>query len=152
MLCTHIGLLQPSLLSGRAVSSRFQNPAGKVTSTGPRFCSNCGHPVVVGDARFCKDCGAPLGGGLRFRHDLDWNPWLAMALSVVPGLGQFYKGQRLYAVLWFVFVSIAFYGAGPVGIVLYLICIANAGLAGAIELPRTRYSVSGADDGFVNRQ
>ena len=75
-----------------------------------------------------------------------------MALSLVPGLGQFYKGQRLYAVLWFVLVLIAYCGAEPLGILLYLICIANAGLAGAIELPQTRYSVSGANGGFVNRQ
>jgi hypothetical protein len=122
-----------------------------VETTGPRFCSNCGHPVVVGDARFCKDCGAALGSRLRFKHDLNWNPWLAMALSLVPGLGQFYKGQRLYAVLWFVFVLVAYYGAQPIGILLYLICIANAGLAGAIELPRAKYSVSGANSGFVNR-
>ena len=108
--------------------------------------------MVVGDARFCKDCGNALGSRLRFKHDLDWNPWLAMALSLVPGLGQFYKGQRLYAVLWFVFVLIVYQGAEPIGILLYLICIANAGLAGAIELPRSRAPVSGANGGLINRQ
>jgi hypothetical protein len=110
----------------------------------PRFCSNCGHPVVVGDARFCKDCGASLGSGLRFKQDLAWNPWVAMTLSLVPGLGQFYKGQRLYAVLWFFGVSIA-YGAGLFGVLVHLVCIANAGIGGALEFPQARFSASGAD-------
>jgi len=129
-------------------------PAGPPPA-GPRFCSNCGHPVVVNDARFCKDCGASLNRGLRFKHDLAWNPWIAMTLSLVPGLGQFYKGQRLKAVLWFVLVVIA-YGAAPFGVLLHLVCIANAGLGGAIEFPRPRFSPSAADSdslrGFVNRQ
>jgi zinc-ribbon domain len=120
---------------------------------GPRFCSNCGHPVVVGDARFCKDCGAALAAGLRLRQNLDWNPWIAAGLSIVPGLGQFYKGQRLYPLLWFVGVLIA-YGAGPFGLVMHVVCIANAALAGAIEFPKSRLSAAGAGrvDGLANRQ
>jgi hypothetical protein len=113
-------------------------------TTGPRFCSNCGHPVVVGDARFCKDCGASLAGGLRFKQDLDWNPWIAMTLSLVPGLGQFYKGQRLYAGLWLIGVLIA-YGAGLFGVLIHLVCIANAGVAGAIEFPQSRFAPSRTD-------
>jgi len=120
---------------------------------GPRFCSNCGKPVVVGDARFCKDCGAALAGGLRFKQNLNWNPWLAASLSVIPGGGQFYKGQRLQAVLWFVGVPIAYY-AGPVGLLLHLICIVNAALAGAIDFPGSRLSASGAGRArsLANRQ
>jgi hypothetical protein len=109
--------------------------------------------VVVGDARFCKDCGASLAGGLRFKHDLAWNPWIAMTLSLVPGLGQFYKGQHLKAMLWFVMVMIAHTGAPPFGVLLHLVCIANAGLAGAIEFPRHRFSAdSDSLRGFLNRQ
>jgi len=109
--------------------------------------------VVVGDARFCKNCGAPLAAGLRLKHDLNWNPWIAVALSVIPGLGQFYKGERLYAVLWFAGVMIA-HAMGPVGIVLHLVCAANAGLAGAIDFPGSRLPASGARrmDGLTNRQ
>jgi A2L zinc ribbon domain len=120
---------------------------------GPRFCSNCGHPVVVGDARFCKDCGATLAAGLRFKQDLNWNPWIAVALSVIPGAGQFYKGQHLYAALWLIGVLIA-YAAGPVGLLLHLVCVANAGLAGAIEFPTSRLSASAAGrvDELTNRQ
>ncbi len=118
---------------------------------GPRFCSSCGHPVVVGDARFCKDCGAPLSAGIHFKPDLKWNPWVAAGLSLVPGLGQFYKGQWLYAVLWFVGVMIA-YTAGPLGVVLHLLCIVNAAVGGAIDLPAPRLPGADRVDGFANRQ
>lgn len=125
----------------------------EVATSGPRFCSNCGHPVVVGDARFCKDCGAALATGLHLKRDLKWNPWIAVALSLIPGLGQFYKGQHLYAVLWLVGVVIA-YAAGPIGLVLHLICLVNAGLAGAIEFPGSRLQAPGASrvNGLANRQ
>jgi len=121
---------------------RSFNSGLEVASAGPRFCSQCGHPVVVGDARFCKNCGGPLAAGLRLRHDLNWNPWIAAGLSLIPGLGHFYKGQHLYAVLWFFGVAIA-YSAGPVGPVLHLVCITNATLGGAIEFPKSRISPSG---------
>jgi hypothetical protein len=109
--------------------------------------------VVVGDARFCKDCGAALTTGLRFKQDLAWNPWIAMTLSLVPGLGQFYKGQRLGAVLWFFGVAIA-YGAGFIGPLLHLVCIANAGLAGAIEFPKGGFSATSGQrvNELANRQ
>jgi hypothetical protein len=98
--------------------------------------------VVVGDARFCKDCGAQLASGLRFKQNLGWNPWFAMALSLIPGLGQFYKGKRLGALLWFLCVVIA-YSAGLIGVLLHLVCIVNAGLAGAIDFPKGGLSASG---------
>ena len=109
--------------------------------------------MVVGAARFCKDCGAALATGLRLKHDLNWNPWIAVALSLIPGLGQFYKGKRLYAGLWLVGVAIG-YAAGPIGLVLHLVCLVNAGLAGAIEFPGSRLSASGAGrvNGLANRQ
>jgi hypothetical protein len=122
---------------------RIFNFGPEVATASPRFCSNCGHPVTVGDARFCKNCGAALGSRLRFKQDLNWNPWIAAGLSVIPGLGHFYKGQHLYAVLWFFGVAIA-YNAGPIGPVLHLVCIANATLGGAIDFPKSRMSASGA--------
>jgi hypothetical protein len=121
---------------------RSFNSGLEVANAGPRYCSQCGHPVVVGDARFCKNCGGPLGSGIRFRQDLKWNPWVAAGLSILPGLGHFYKGQHLYAVLWFFAVAIA-YSAGPIGPVLHLVCAANATLGGAIEFPKSRISASG---------
>jgi hypothetical protein len=109
----------------------------------PRFCSFCGHPVVVADATFCKDCGRALGPGLRWRHDLAWNPWTAAALSIIPGLGHFYKGERWQAMAWLVGVLIA-YSAYPFGLLAHLICATNAALSGVIEFPSLRLPRSGA--------
>ncbi len=96
------------------------------------FCASCGGPVSVTDASFCKECGAPLGAGIRLRHDLGWNPWAALALSILPGLGQLYKGRPWQAAGWLVLVA-AGYSAQPLGYLLHMVCGANAALAGAIE-------------------
>jgi hypothetical protein len=128
------------------VEITFRQPARHVATASPRFCSNCGHPVVVGDARFCKDCGAALAGGIRLKQHLDWNPWLAGCLSLVPGLGQLYKGQRWQAVAWFFGVVIA-YGAFPFGALTHLVCVANAALGGALEFPRSGAPAAGANRG-----
>jgi len=107
--------------------------------------------VVVGDARFCKECGASLGASLRFKHNLNWNPWIAVALSIIPGLGQFYKGKRLIAAAWLIGVAAA-YAAGPIGLVLHLICAVNAALGGALEFPRSPLSTAGRFNGLTDRQ
>jgi hypothetical protein len=131
---------------------RSFNSGSEVASASPRFCSNCGQPERVGDARFCKNCGAALASGFHFKHDLDWNPWIAAGLSVLPGLGHLYKGQHLYAVLWFFGVVLAYY-AGPIGPVLHLVCIANATLGGAIDFPKSRISAAGTGpNGLANRR
>ena len=98
-----------------------------------RFCSQCGQAVTVADATFCKECGAPLAGALWLRHEITWRPIVAFALSFVPGLGQFYKQQRVRAVLWFLCVLYAYQMAPPLGLLLHLICAGNAAFAGAIR-------------------
>ena len=87
---------------------------------------------MVADASFCKECGAPLMTGLWPRSDLGWNPLVALGLSIVPGLGQFYKGQRWLGAGWFLLVAVA-YTAPPLGYLLHAVCGLNAALAGAIE-------------------
>jgi len=99
----------------------------------PRFCSQCGNPVVVADANFCKHCGAPLSSTVWLSHDITWRPLVAVLLSVIPGLGQWYKGQRVQGVLWFIFVVSLWSWSPPLGLLLYLICAANAALGGAIR-------------------
>jgi TM2 domain-containing membrane protein YozV len=94
----------------------------------PRFCAQCGAPVVVPDADFCKNCGAPL---TWLSRDISWRPALAMLLSVIPGLGQLYKGQPGRGLLWFIFVVVFLVYAPPVGILLWMICAGNAAIAGA---------------------
>jgi zinc-ribbon domain len=98
-----------------------------------RFCAQCGAPVVVADANFCKDCGAPLANTVWFNSGISWRPRVAVALSTVPGLGHWYKGERARGLLWFIFVAM-FYSSTPVlGVLLHLICACNAGLGGAIR-------------------
>jgi hypothetical protein len=100
----------------------------------PRFCAQCGAPVVVADANFCKNCGAPLAHTVWFNPNISWRPWVAMALSIVPGLGHWYKGERVRGLLWFIFVMLLYSSnAPPIGFLLHLICVLNAGLGGAIR-------------------
>jgi hypothetical protein len=98
----------------------------------PRFCARCGSPVVVVDASYCKECGAPLAATVWLNQAISWRPWTALLLSVLPGLGQWYKGQRLRGVIWFL-VVLSFYGLQPVGLMLHIICACNAALSGALK-------------------
>lgn len=56
-----------------------------------------------------------------------------MFLSIIPGLGQLYKGQPRRGLLWFVFVILFLIYATPIGILLWMICAGNAALAGAVR-------------------
>ncbi|MGD0670917.1 MAG: hypothetical protein ABSB13_02495 [Candidatus Binatus sp.] len=99
----------------------------------PRFCSRCGQPIVVADASFCKSCGAPVTRFPLLRRDRGYSPMLALVLSIVPGVGQIYRGKPLRGILWFFGVSLA-YGAGPpLGILIHLICAANAAFSDALR-------------------
>jgi hypothetical protein len=99
----------------------------------PRFCSQCGQPVMVVDAVFCKECGAPLASTVWFRRDVTWHPATALVLSVFPGLGHWYKGQPRRAVIWFLCVALFYASAPVIGLLLHVICAGNAALAGAIR-------------------
>lgn len=96
----------------------------------PRFCAQCGTAVVVPDASFCRQCGAPL---TWLGRDVSWRPLLALCLSIIPGLGQLYKGQSGRGMLWFVFVILFLAYAMPIGILLWIICAGNAALSGAVR-------------------
>jgi TM2 domain-containing membrane protein YozV len=116
----------------------------------PRFCSQCGQPVTVADAVFCKECGAPLAVTAWFSHDISWRPWIALLLSVVPGLGHFYKGQVGRAIAWFVVIVVLWSSVPPLGLIFHVICAFNAALSGAIReeafrhAPRRRDRLSAA--------
>lgn len=57
-----------------------------------------------------------------------WNAMVAMLLSlVIPGLGQFYKGQPVNAIAWFLFVVAGYITFIVPGLVLHLCCILGAG-------------------------
>ena len=99
----------------------------------PRFCSQCGERLSVSDANFCKQCGAPLGTAAWLNREISWRPLVALILSVIPGLGQLYKGQPWRALLWFGGVAIMYSGAPPIGFLLHLICAGNAAFAGTVR-------------------
>jgi hypothetical protein len=100
----------------------------------PRFCAQCGSPVVVADANFCKNCGAPLASTVWLRSEISWRPWVAVVLSIVPGVGHWYKGQWARGLLWFIFVQLFYLSnAWALGFLLHVICACNAGLGGAIH-------------------
>jgi hypothetical protein len=93
----------------------------------PRFCSQCGQPIVVADASFCKSCGAPVTRFPLMRRDRGYSPILALVLSIVPGVGQIYRGKPLRGILWFFGVWFAYLiGGPPLGFLIHLICAANA--------------------------
>jgi hypothetical protein len=99
----------------------------------PRFCSRCGAPIVVAEASFCKSCGAPVTRFPLLRRNSGFNPVLALMLSIVPGVGHIYRGRPFKGIMWFFFVSIA-YGMGPpFGILIHLICAANAAFSGTLR-------------------
>jgi hypothetical protein len=98
-----------------------------------RYCSQCGQPVTVIDAAYCKECGAPLPGTVWLSNEITWRPSVAFALSIVPGLGHFYKRQPGRGVVWFLFVTFMYTAAPPLGWIVHLICACNAALAGAIK-------------------
>jgi hypothetical protein len=99
----------------------------------PRFCSQCGQPIVVADARYCKSCGAPLTLSQLLLRNPGYSPVLALLLSIVPGVGQIYRGKPFKGILWFFGVTFWYGAAWPLGFVLHLICAANAAFAGAIH-------------------
>ena len=87
-----------------------------------QYCWRCGRPVVVAGAEFCKDCGAPLAGGRFFARNPGFNPVIAAALSIVPGLGHVYKGRPGRGAGWFFAIFFA-YGMNPaLGLLLHVIC------------------------------
>ena len=57
-----------------------------------------------------------------------WNPLLAVVLSVVPGLGQIYNKQYLYALGWFVSVVVALVFSTVAGGILWLGAAIMAGV------------------------
>jgi hypothetical protein len=90
--------------------------------------------VLVVDANFCKNCGAPLVHTVWFNSNIGWRPSVAALLSIVPGLGHWYKGEPGRGVLWLIFVLLLYsYGNLWLGFLLHVICAFNAGLGGAIR-------------------
>lgn len=106
-------------------------------ATRPRFCSQCGEPVVVAGASFCKDCGTPLAAsglldGLNFNSEAA----VAFVLSVMPGLGHFYAGRTWRALKWFVGVLVAYAIQPGLGVAIHVVCAVSAARAGMEDAAR----------------
>jgi hypothetical protein len=98
----------------------------------PRFCSRCGKPIVVIGASFCKECGAPLAHTVVLDQADRLSPWAALILSLIPGLGHWYKSLRKRAVLWFIVVTVAYGILFPIGLAMHVICAVNAAIGGTL--------------------
>jgi TM2 domain-containing membrane protein YozV len=110
----------------------------EVVATRPRFCSQCGQPVVVAGAVFCKECGARLNAS-GVLGELKGNTTAAVAfvLSVVPGLGHFYAGRTGRAIMWFMAVlAIAYPISWSLGLLMHLVCGVSAARAAMLDAER----------------
>jgi TM2 domain-containing membrane protein YozV len=117
--------------SGSATRRLHSVPEEKFEQS--RFCARCGQPIVVARAQYCKACGAPVARFQLLRHDPGFNPTVAFVLSIIPGLGHFYRGKIFRGVLWFFFVGIAYSIGGFPGLIIHFICASNAAFSGAIR-------------------
>jgi hypothetical protein len=110
----------------------------------PRFCSQCGAPVVVAGASFCKDCGTRLGAsGLLGELNFNSAAAVAFVLSVMPGLGHFYAGRTWRALKWFVGVLLAYAISPGLGVLIHLVCGVSAARAGMEDAARRATAQTG---------
>ncbi len=87
---------------------------------------------MVAGASFCKDCGAPLTVAW-LSPEPGFKPLVAAALSFIPGLGHVYRRRPMRGMLWFFGVSVAYTAGFGFGLLIHMICAANAALSGAIR-------------------
>lgn len=89
---------------------------------------------MVAGAAFCKQCGSRLAGfrAAAHRSGPHYHAATAAALSIIPGLGQVYRGKPFRGMLWFFGVLIAYGFGAPMGLLIQAICAANAAFSGAI--------------------
>ena len=87
---------------------------------------------MVTDASFCKSCGAPI---TRSPLGRDWgfSPVLALLLSVVPGVGHIYRGKPFKGILWFFGVLFAYKANPQLGVLIHIICAANAAFSDTLR-------------------
>lgn len=138
----------PTALSVRPVTTI----AAARVATDEVACPMCGE-LILPIAKKCRHCGEILDSRLRteaaeprsqqlpiqitqvVNQSVDtqrrqrWNRGIAMLLSLfIPGLGQFYKGQPVNAVVWFVLVMAGYVTFIAPGLLLHLCCILGAGM------------------------
>ncbi len=90
---------------------------------------------MVAEASFCKSCGAPVTRFPLLSRN-GFNPVLALVLSIVPGVGHIYRGRPFKGILWFFGVSMAYEMGAPFGVLIHLICAANAAFSDTLREDR----------------
>ncbi len=95
-------------------------------------CSYCGKEIIS-IAIKCKHCGQFLDSDLGAPvipapdHRRKWSPGVAAVLSsLVPGLGQIYKGNLLRGLAWLVICLVGYLCLIVPGLILHGICICMA--------------------------
>ncbi len=58
---------------------------------------------------------------------------LALLLSIVPGVGHIYRGKLFKGILWFFGVSFAYGANPPLGVLIHMICAANAAFSDTLR-------------------
>jgi len=81
----------------------------------------------------CKHCGRDLvTGATAPAAARQWSPGVAAVLSlIIPGAGQLYKGQVGAGLVFLVATAAGYLAFIVPGLILHIICIANAASGGA---------------------
>ncbi len=79
----------------------------------------------------CRHCSEWLQPDLRKAHQPPkWHRGTAAALSLIPGMGQIYKGRVARGLLWLPATVLGYAAYVVPGLILHVLCILNAYHAG----------------------
>jgi hypothetical protein len=92
----------------------------------------------VEGASFCRHCGARVGQSGALARDFGSRRVIAFALSAFPGAGHMYQGHPWRAIAWFFGVAMAYGSSFQLGLMVHLICGANAASYGRIRHDRVK--------------
>ncbi len=93
-------------------------------------CPFCRGEIEPGSLK-CRHCGEWLHPDLRKAHrPPKWHPGAAAAMSLLPGLGQIYKGKLALGLLWLLLTLLGYVAFIVPGLILHALCIFNAYHAG----------------------
>lgn len=86
---------------------------------------------VSNQAVSCPQCGQPFRESqpqvvYQTAQQRVWSPGVAAVLSIIPGLGQLYKGQIFAAIGWFIVIPIGYSFFILPGVALHVLCIVSA--------------------------